>query len=1446
MARLCLLVGVGCLVAAFFLIWSSAVRADEPSPGARQNAAEAGEAEGEDDASLYRSGLVAQYTGADRAAHARLEEEVAFSWGDQPPDPRLPPGPFKADFSGQVELRADGLYRFRVFAAGAVTLTLDGKTIIDARSSEPAWMVGEPVELPFGYYPLKIAYQRDDEPARLTLFWEGPSFQLEPVGGRPLVHEVAATPPDEFAQGQRLVRALGCAACHELPEGAPLARASLASLVGNLSREWLIEWLAADQPNEPSVSAASRRMPHFDFEREDAAAIADVLLSTSEPIAAAKPILPPAAPAEKKKKKKDELEPEAPEPSVELGATLFASVGCVACHRIGELGSDGLFGGGDLSAVAAKRPADFFARWLANPSAINADHRMPVFRLDGWEIESLSKYLATLGALPDKKQPASGTKHVARGRELVTRAGCAECHALGSKAQVDRRAKKLPLATGALTQVENTCLGSPDLGRGRPGYRLSDENRKAIATYLADCSQAAAVASRLSGQQVLEERNCLGCHARGSAAGLRSQLAAATDQYPALRDVTSALAPPSLTGVGDKLNDQALAAAISVSEPARETWLRVRMPCFSFAPGEAESLAEHLIEVDRIPPRERAPAADGLAVSDAALHAAGPRLVTADGFGCTSCHAIGKWTPPNVALNAQGANLSNIGHRVRREWFDRWVRNPARIVPQMEMPAVQQSIRGVLDGDLEGQLAAVWHVLNEPGFTPPSPSALRVVRRANLPDSAERAAVITDLIQVGDVSFVKPLAIGLGNRHNLLFDLATNRLAAWWIGDVARQTTRGKSWHWEAGLPQLLSKTRRDAPAASELTLVRGDERHLPEPDGDNVSSYDWLEHAHNGVQFGQRVHFALAGSGETVSIEQEFSPLGASKNSPAGFRRSYRVKSLPSTFGAELLVLFGARADADRRTARLEGPAGQLHVELVEPAGARLVSTPGGAAVRFDAAASEPRNFVFGYRAEIAVDQFPALPGVDRTLTREVLNVVPGFVAERLPVTDEAMPTGLAWRLDGTLALTSLEGRVWLAHDADGDGLEDRLSPFSDELAAPFGLAAAGEALDVINKYGLVRLSDADRDGFAERAEVIADGWGHTRDYHDWAVGLPRDPQGNYFVSLPSQQDDRTAGGARLRGTVVKLSPREATEDHPRRFAIEQLAAGLRFPQGIALSPQDDLFVTDNQGNYTPFNELNHIVKGARYGFINRLEVLAGLNPPYRPAAIEIPHPWTRSVNGICFLTPPDGSTKLAESLFGPLGGQLIGCEYDTRRLVRMSLEQVEGDWQGAVYPFSIEPLAGQPTFEGPLACAVSPRGDLYIGNIRDSGWGAGSNTGSLVRLRYSGKLPPGICRVSAAPQGFRIEFTEAVDRQLAGDASRYQISSYRRIPTPDYGGPDLDRRGEKPTAIEVSADGRSALVHLANLREGFVYEFHLKPLVRETLFFPAEAYYTLRHRRP
>ena len=79
----------------------------------------------------------------------------------------------------------------------------------------------------------------------------------------------------------------------------------------------------------------------------------------------------------------------------------------------------------------------------------------------------------------------------------------------------------------------------------------------------------------------------------------------------------------------------------------------------------------------------------------------------------------------------------------------------------------------------------------------------------------------------------------------------------------------------------------------------------------------------------------------------------------------------------------------------------------------------------------------------------------------------------------------------------------------------------------------------------------------------------------------------------------------------------------------------------------------TDNQGNYNPYNELNHVVAGAHFGFVNKLESLDD-RPPVKAPAIRIPHPWTRSVNGICFLETPAGRE---DGSFGPFEGHLIGC---------------------------------------------------------------------------------------------------------------------------------------------------------------------------------------------
>lgn len=1394
----------------------------------------------EEDEDLFAPGLIGKYSNAKGVSFTRRDLAISFAWKDGIVDRRLPAGPFRAEWNGFLLSQANGSYRLHAFLSGKLRLTLGDKVLIDKASDAPEWHSSPPIELDYDYHPLRIEYQKTNEQARLALFWNGPQFQLEPIDGRQLFHQRGDTPSAIFERGESLVRAFRCEACHQIGSGDAkgekhLAAPSLEHLSGNLDRDWLVRWLIA-KPELKSINPSfhpSRRMPHFALEAEQAEDIAAWLFANSTPV---KTTPPPkksdSTPSKaKSKKKKDEPEPPVKTP-LESGRELFLTVGCLACHQLGEKGEGGLYDGGDLSAIAAKRPPKFFETWLASPDAINSRHRMPIFELTEVERQHLVAFLVTLTG--QSRQPTSTSQQasVERGAKAIATLRCTACHVLPDIATMPS-AKKTPLDSNA--DWQNSCIGNPSKP-GQPRFSLNNSDRDALRMY---ASQVVSGQPAIppSAQQLLAENNCLSCHQRNEAPGLAPRLTAIAGLHADLAAQIPSMTPPPLNSVGDKLHDNALRGAISRQGTNHRPYLLVRMPRFRLEETELQTLLNHFVSTDRIPPGLRTLASDRVSVESALLEAVGSRLVTPDGFGCTSCHQLGQVMPVKAPLNARGPDLSMLGQRVRREWYDRWVRNPSRIVPRMEMPSVQIAVRGVLHDNLDDQLAAVWDVLNRQGFQPPQPNPIRVVRHSGTqPDSA--AKVVTDVLRSSTQTYVKPILVGLSNRHNILFDLETARLIDWSIGDTARQRTEGKSWFWETAGKQIL-QTELDG---SEITLQDGAAEETPRASGQFVTEFDELEHPGNGLKF--RYRLDVGGSSHRLLVSQTFTPWVESGRS--GFRRVIELSQMPANSRVRLAVLSKkassrGKLSADSRTITIQDPA-PVTLSLVQPASAVLDANGNTSA----AEANGTLKFELVYSTPLTVDQFVIdTPISPQNLKPEALQVVPGFSAQRLALTDEIMPTAITWRPNRTLVIASLKGHVWQAHDTDGDGLADRLVPLCDELAAPYGLSATDEYVDVANKYALIRLFDDDSDGRADRMVTIASGWGHTADYHDWAVGLPRDEKGNYYMALPCQQDERSAAAARYRGEFLKLVPRPPSPDNPQQFELQTISRGHRFPMGIARRRDGELFVSDNQGNYNPFNEINHVQANAHFGFVNAIDKGSNDRPPLTTPAINLPHPWTRSVNGICFLeTPADLWKKTQRDAFGPFEGHLIGCEYDTRRLIRMSFQKVGDVFQGAAYPFSYDHPTEGPPLLGPLVCEVSPSGDLYVGGIRDSGWGGANNVGEVVRLQFRpDTLPCGIAEMRSVQDGFEIDFTAEVDASLASDIDNYSLASYTRESTPAYGGPDLDHRTEQLKAVTVSPDRRRVTLHLTEQRIGYVYELHVKKLVADDgKFFPAEAHFTLR----
>ncbi len=1380
-------------------------------------------ARGDDEDDLeFRGGLIGTYTDQRGATVRRIDRKLALAWDDTVPDRRLSAGPLQIEWTGYLMSQAPGDYQLKAYLEGRLTIVLDGKTVLDASSAEPGWQASPKLTLPFDYHELTIRYASTGSRGRIALFWSGPQFQLEPIAARQFHHDPEMTPDDRFDRGEELVHALRCAACHQVGNE-PTARSAPAidRLAGNLSYEWLVDRLTARSPDAtPHATVTAGQMPSFGFSRQQATDVAAYLISGSK-------AAPRATPAPKKTDR-------------DQGRALLLSRGCLACHQLGDIGERGLFGGGDLAQVASKRPADFFARWLSDPATINQDHRMPQFDLTKTERGNLAAFLQSLGkpATPIKATQAADAEQVDRGRKLAEAAQCARCHHLPGPEPAERAVP--PLSAQARWETTHSCLQRDPDRHDQPSFQLTDEDRLAIKAFVSDVGDGhAAIVS--AGERLLRENNCLSCHPRGRSPGLAETATQAASLAEQLAPQLPAMIPPSLANVGDKLHNGALADTIARKRPGRRSYLQVKMPRFTLTDQQLAALVDHFVTSDRIP-EGQSPPAGGTSLDAVALQAAGSRLVTPDGFGCTSCHQIGKALPAKAPVNARGPVLTMLGDQVRRAWFDRFVRNPARIVPRMEMPSVKVAVRGLLDDNVDHQLSAVWDVLNTRGFEPPRPDPVRVVRYRG--DEEERAVMLTDVVRTPERNYLKPLLVGLANRHSMLFDLEAGRLVMWSVGDVARQHTEGKTWFWEAaGTPVL--ETGIGGP---ELTLSANGKPLQSITQGQFVTELDRVEHAQQKLAATYRLRFQEPGgdAARIIQVVQTFAPFVAEDARYSGVQRSLLLSRLAPGTEVRLQVV-DSKARAEVVAGNIWVIDERTRIRLVAPPGAgdasdARVSPDGSLTTTADADGNV--RLTLAYVTTVPVDRFPALAAPTARVEPVPLDVVPGYAAVRVPLATEIMPTGLAWRPDGRLMIASLKGRVWTARDTDGDDLEDQLTQFSDELAAPYGLAAEEDYVDVINKYGLLRLSDTDGDGRADRHVTIASGWGHTTDYHDWAVGLPRDRHGNYYVALPCQQDQRKPAAAHLRGTVLKLAPRSPSQDDPHLFDIQPVTAGHRFPMGIALNRDQELFVTDNQGNYNPFNELNHVRPGSRFGFINTIDRRPGFAPPLTPPAIDIPHPWTRSVNGICFLETPASLREHGEARFGPFEGHLIGCEYDTRRLIRMSLQHVGNTIQGAAYPFSYDEPPQGPPFLGPLVGGISPAGDLYVGGIRDSGWGGANNVGELVRLRpLPDQLPGGIAEVRATPNGFRIEFTRPMDPTRAADLSNYSLASYTRISTPRYGGDDTDRRVESIDAVDVAADASSVLLRVGELRAGFVYELNVKNLNRQqTAFFPSLAHYTLR----
>ena len=439
---------------------------------------------------------------------------------------------------------------------------------------------------------------------------------------------------------------------------------------------------------------------------------------------------------------------------------------------------------------------------------------------------------------------------------------------------------------------------------------------------------------------------------------------------------------------------------------------------------------------------------------------------------------------------------------------------------------------------------------------------------------------------------------------------------------------------------------------------------------------------------------------------------------------------------------------------------------------------------------------------------------------------------------------SGMDWTADGKLALTIRKGEVWLL-----DGVlapkPDRVTYqlFASGLHEPLGLLRDGKDLLVTQRTETTRLRDTNGDGVADEYLTAGAGWNVSGSYHGYAYGPKRDGLGRLWVTLNVDMGDHSDNRAPWRGWGGVLG-------EGGRFI--PMVAGLRSPCGLGANLAGDMFCVDQQGTWIPTTPIYHLRAGA---FFLNPEGIASEKLPASPVRLsaKLPEkrPYPEALKALPEMRAPavwmpynkmgrsgtDLAVCAAGGRFGPFDGQMFVAEFTDAKVSRVFMEKVDGEYQGACFPFVGGFAAGI------VRLSFAPDGSLMVG-MTSRGWSSlGTKAYGLQRLRYTGVVPFAIKEMKALPDGFELNFTKPVDKVRAADVASYRMTSHTYLYSGAYGSEEIQVAPNAIVSAQVAADGLGVRLKVDGLREHHVHELHadgLRSVGGEALDH-ADAYYTL-----
>ncbi len=367
----------------------------------------------------------------------------------------------------------------------------------------------------------------------------------------------------------------------------------------------------------------------------------------------------------------------------------------------------------------------------------------------------------------------------------------------------------------------------------------------------------------------------------------------------------------------------------------------------------------------------------------------------------------------------------------------------------------------------------------------------------------------------------------------------------------------------------------------------------------------------------------------------------------------------------------------------------------------------------------------------------------------------------------------------DGRAALCTAHGDVWTVAGVDDDLDELHWRRFATGLFQPLGLKIVDDVAYVLGRDQITKLHDRNGDGEADHYGCFSNQHFTSAGGHDYVTCLEQDSLGGFWFVHGTQG-------------VVRISA-----DGKQ---LEQVATGLRNPNGMGLGPGDVVTAAPQEGEWTPASYIAVVEPGSHFGYKGPKIT------PERPLGYDQPLCWIPrredNSSGGQVWAPAEG--------WGPLSGLMLHLSYGQCRILPVLEEQVGDTRQAGLYTLPLD-------FDsGIMRGRVSPHdGQLYVSGLR--GWTTRAVTdGCLQRVRYTGREAAYPVAVQTMSNGIALTFSQRLDAGTAQDPGNWFAEQWNYRYSEAYGSPDLrpsrpGQEGRDPVEVlsaTVLDDGRTVFI--------------------------------------